>query len=177
MTGLKDACAWHVPGLSVALFRIGFGVLWIQMTLSKAPWRYYEGKQFGWLHGWILREIEYPTFNLYKAFLQSVVLPNFTLFGYLTFFAELAFGVSLLLGAFTVLGGLGGALWQFNIALGSYSVPGEWGWVWFLLIAPQLVFAHARAGRILGIDALLHDRLAPRQTSERAIGQLLLRLT
>jgi hypothetical protein len=75
--------------------------------------------------------------------------------------------VSLLFGLFTVLGGLGGAVWQFNIALGSYSVPGEWGWIWFLLIAPQLVFAGSRAGHTLGIDGLLWRHLSARQSSDR----------
>ena len=177
MSGFKDACAWHVPGFSIAVFRMMFGVLWLDTALSKAPWKFSEGKQFGWLYGWIWQEVKHPTFNFYKAFLESVVLPNFTFFGYMTFFTEIALGISLLLGVFTVLGGIGGALWQVNIALGSFSVPGEWYWVWPLLIAPHLIFAHTRAGRILGIDALLHDRFAPGRTSDRAVGQLLVRLT
>lgn len=177
MGNVKDVCVWHVAGLPVALFRIMFGVLWLEMTLSKAPWRYYQGKQFGWLHGWILKEIEYPTFGFYKAFLESVVLPNFTFFGYMTFLTELALGISLLFGLFTVAGGLGGALWQFNIALGSYSVPGEWGWIWALLIAPHLLFAATRAGRVLGVDGVLQERLAPAETRPGVVGQLLFRLT
>jgi thiosulfate dehydrogenase [quinone] large subunit len=154
-----------------------FGVLWLDLALQKAPWVIQDGQRFGWLYGWIWKEINHPTFDLYKAFLQNVVLPNFTLFGSLTFFTEIALGVSLLLGLFTVLGGIGGALWQLNIALGSYSVPGEWYWIWPLLVAPHLVFAHGRAGRSLGIDRLLRDRLSRGEKRQTPVGQLLLRLT
>jgi thiosulfate dehydrogenase [quinone] large subunit len=163
-------------GVAVALFRIGFGVLWLDMALQKAPWVVSEGRPFGWLYGWIQKEIEHPTFALYKAFLEGVVVPNFTLFGWMTFLAEMAFGLSLLLGLFTVLGGVGGALWQLNIALGAYSVPGEWYWIWFLLIFPHVVFAAARAGRVLGVDGLLVGRAGVTEAPRTGLVQLLLRV-
>src|SRR5215470_15627160 len=106
------------------------------------------------------------TIGFYKAMLEHVVLPHFTFFGYLSFVVELALGVSLLLGLLTVLSGLGGALWQCNIAIGSYAVPTEWGWIWPLLIAPHLVFAFSRAGRSVGVDLFLYHWL-----SKDSIGQ------
>lgn len=159
MSFLREGLTGQVPGLSLGLFRMMFGVLWLDLALQKAPWVIQDGHRFGWLYGWIWQEINHPTLGIYKAFLQTVVLPNFTLFGYLSFFTEIALGLSLLLGLFTVLGGIGGALWQLNIALGSFSVPGEWYWVWPLLITPHLVFAASRAGRIWGIDQVLCGRL------------------
>ena len=166
----------HNPPWSIGLFRMTFGVLWLDLAFQKAPWVITDGQQFGWLYGWIWQEINHPTFNFYKAFLQGVVLPNFTLFGYLSFLTEIALGLSLLLGLFTVLGGLGGALWQLNIALGSFSVPGEWYWIWPLLIVPHLVFAQSRAGRTLGIDQLLSVRLARRTEKTGGIRRLIPRL-
>lgn len=163
----------HGPAWSIGLFRMMFGVLWLDLALQKAPWVIQDGQPFGWLYGWIWQEINHPTFNFYRAFLEGVVLPNFTLFGYLTFFTEIALGLSLLLGLFTVLGGVGGALWQLNIALGSYSVPGEWYWIWLLLIVPHLVFAQSRAGRSLGIDRLLSDRLIRRRERAEGIRRLI----
>jgi thiosulfate dehydrogenase (quinone) large subunit len=167
----------QLPGLSVALFRIGFGVLWLDMALQKAPWVISDGHRFGWLYGWIQKEIDHPTFSFYRTFLQNVVVPNFNFFGAMTFFAEIGLGLSLFLGLFTVLGGVGGALWQFNIALGAYSVPGEWHWIWFLLIAPHVVFAHSRAGRILGIDGFLLNRLSRSAKTQSGVGEFLFRLT
>lgn len=86
-------------------------------------------------------------------------MPNFGLFGLLTFVTEIALGLGLLLGLLTRLAGLGGALWQVNIALGAFSVPGEWYWIWALLILPQGVFAACGAGRALGLDAVIRRRL------------------
>ena len=166
-----------LPGLAVGLFRLMFGVLWLDAALQKAPWVIQDGQRFGWLYGWLWKEINHPTFGVYKAFLESVVLPHFTLFGYLSFFAEVTIGLSLLLGLCTVLGGVGGALWQFNIALGSYSVPGEWYWIWPLLIAPHLVFAHSRAGRSVGLDLILRQWLLRGEKASTKSGRLLLRLT
>jgi len=85
----------------------------------------------------------------------------------------MAFGLSLFLGLFTVLGGISGGLFQVNIMLGAYSVPGEWYWIWFLLIAPHFVFAHSRAGRRLGIDRLLHDRFVKGEVEGRGIRKVL----
>jgi len=151
-----------------------FGMLWLDAALQKAPWVINaQGQRFGWLSNWIWTEIQHPTFAFYKAFLEHVVFPNFTFFGYLAFFTELALGLSLLFGVCTVLGGLGGALWQCNIALGSFSVPGEWYWIWPLLIAPHLVFAHSRAGRSVGLDLFLQRWLAQAPQGQRGFGRFL----
>jgi thiosulfate dehydrogenase [quinone] large subunit len=177
MSILQEELRQPLPGLSVGLFRLMFGVLWLDAALQKAPWIIQDGRRFGWLYGWIWKEINHPTFGIYKAFLESVVLPNFNLFGYLSFFVEVAIGLSLLLGLFTVLSGIGGALWQFNIALGSYSVPGEWYWLWPLLIAPHLVFAHSRAGRSIGLDLMLRRWLQDGRNAATKLGHLALRVT
>jgi hypothetical protein len=63
-----------------------------------------------------------------------------------------------------------------NIAMGGYSVPGEWYWLWMLLIVPQIVFAHSRAGRVLGVDQILHRRFVDGMEQRRGgLGQLVLR--
>src|SRR5262245_38157635 len=79
-------------------------------------------------------------------------------------------GVSLLVGLLTVLSGIGGALWQCNIALGSYAVPGEWGWQWPLLIAPHLVFAFSHAGRSVGVDLSCTTGLPRTPQAKQALG-------
>jgi hypothetical protein len=168
-----------LPGLSLGLFRIMFGILWLDAALQKAPWVINaQGNRFGWLSNWIWQEIQHPTFDLYKQFLETVVFPNSTLnpfFGYMSFFVEMALGLSILCGALTVLSGIGGALWQFNIAIGSFSVPGEWYWIWPLLIAPHLVFAHSRAGRVVGLDLFLRPWLARDAWGQTGLGRFLLR--
>jgi hypothetical protein len=166
----------QLPGLSVGLLRLMFGILWLDAALQKAPWVINaQGQRFGWLSNWIWQEMQYPTFGFYKTLLENVVWPNFTFFGAMSFVVEMALGVSLLLGVCTVLSGLGGALWQFNIALGSYSVPGEWYWLWPLLIAPHLVFALSRAGRSVGLDLFLSQWLAQAPIGQTGIGRFLRR--
>lgn len=147
----------ELPGWPLALFRIAYGLLYLDMALQKAPWVGY-----GWLRGFIEREIESPAFAWYAAFLRDVVLPNFALFAFQTFAIELALGVALLLGALTRLAGLAGFLWQAQIAMGAFNVPGEWYWIWPLLTLPLFCFAFAGAGRVIGLDAWLEPALGRR---------------
>ena len=48
----------HVPGWPLALFRIAFGLLYLDMALQKAPWI-----NFGWLKGFIERRSSIPPFR------------------------------------------------------------------------------------------------------------------
>jgi thiosulfate dehydrogenase [quinone] large subunit len=157
-----------LPGWPLALFRIAYGVLFIDMAFQKAPWN-----NFGWLEGFIQKEIANPTFGWYTAFLQHVVLPHFALFGLQTFVIELGLGVALLVGAFTRLAGLAGFLWQVNIALGAFNVPGEWYWVWPLQTLPLFCFAFAGAGRVVGLDHVLGPALRRRATGGQAWARVL----
>jgi hypothetical protein len=152
-----------LPGWPLALFRIAYGVLFLDMAFQKAPWINY-----GWLERFIQKEIANPAFGWYAAFLQHVVLPNFSLFGLQTFVIEFALGVALLFGIFTRLAGIGGFLWQVNIALGAFNVPGEWYWIWPLLTLPLFGFAFAGAGRVLGVDRILEPALRRRAAAGRA---------
>src|SRR5574337_798382 len=144
----------RVPGWPLALFRIGFGLLYLDMALQKAPWR-----DFGWLRGFVENEIAHPTLPAVASFLQNVVLANFASFGWMTFLVEMALGVGLLWGLFTRLAGVAGFLWQVNIALQAFNVPGEWYWIWVLLTLPQFCFAFCGAGRVWGLDAWLAPTL------------------
>ena len=143
-----------LPGWPLAVFRIAYGVLFLDMALQKAPWINY-----GWLEGFIQKEIANPSFSWYAAFLQHVVLAHFSLFGLQTFVVELALGVALLFGILTLLAGATGFLWQVNIALGAFNVPGEWYWIWPLLTLPLFCFAFTGAGRIVGADRVLEPAL------------------
>src|SRR5919108_4749277 len=70
--GIRDLAVW------VSLYRIALGVMWLRMALEKAPWIISpEGQPYGWLYGYILKEIEHPTFAFYTAFLKNLVLPYF----------------------------------------------------------------------------------------------------
>ncbi|HEV8639565.1 MAG TPA: TQO small subunit DoxD [Methylomirabilota bacterium] len=151
-----------VPGWPLALFRIAYGLLYLDMALQKAPWI-----DYGWLKGFIEQEIAHPAFGWYAAFLKNVVVPNFPLFGLQTFVVELTLGLALLFGILTRLAGIAGFLWQVNIALGAFNVPGEWYWIWPLLTLPLFCFAFTGAGRILGVDRVLEPALRRRAAAGR----------
>jgi thiosulfate dehydrogenase (quinone) large subunit len=153
--GIRDLALW------VGLYRIALGIMWLQMALQKAPWIIGpEGRPYGWLYGYIWKEINNPTFSFYTELLKNVILPNFNFFGFMTFIVEIAIGVSLVLGLLVpLIGGLGGTLMQVNIMLGSYSIPGEWFWLWPMLIGSHVIFMMGRAGRRLGLDGALSSAL------------------
>jgi len=154
-----------VPGWPLAVFRVAFGLLYLDMAIQKAPWRGY-----GWLEGFIRQEIAHPTFGSVQALLRDVVLPNFGLFGMLTFLMEMALGLALLTGTLTRLAGLAGALWQINIAIQAFNVPHEWYWIWPLLVLPQFTFAACAAGRVFGVDGLLRRRVLTPGDAGRVAG-------
>ncbi len=158
----------RVPGWPLAIFRIAYGLLYLDMALQKAPWI-----DYGWLRGFIEKEIAHPTFGWYAAFLSDVVLPNFGLFAFQTFVVELGLGVLLLFGVLTRLAGAVGFLWQAQIALGAFNVPGEWYWIWPLLTLPLFCFAATGAGRVLGVDAWLEPALARRSAAGAGWARLL----
>jgi hypothetical protein len=168
-TGIRDLALW------VGLYRIALGIMWLQMALQKAPWIIGpEGKPYGWLYGYIWKEINNPTFGFYTELLKNVILPNFNFFGFMTFIVEIAIGLSLVAGLLVpLIGGLGGTLMQVNIMLGSYSIPGEWFWLWPMLIGSHIIFMMGRAGRRLGLDGLLSRSLERSPGAKDKFRQLL----
>lgn len=157
--GIRDLALW------VGLYRIALGFMWFDQALQKAPWVIGpEGKPYGWLYGYIWKEINHPTFGFYAEFLKNIVLPNFQFVGFMTFLGEVTIGISLVLGILVpLIGGLGGTLMQLNIMMGSYSIPGEWFWLWPLLVGSHIVFMMGRAGRRVGFDGLISRTLARSQ--------------
>jgi hypothetical protein len=68
---------------------------------------------------------------------------------------EVLIAVSLMLGLFTRLGALLGALSAVNLYLGLYRIPSEWPWTYGFIILLQIMLFVYHAGRSLGIDAML----------------------
>ena len=156
--------AWEqrVAGLTLALLRMGYGLLW----LKEASWK--KLPDFGMRAGdglwyWTNEMVKYSAAAPHKYFVQHVVIPNFLFFGYMTLATELFIGVSMLLGVFTRLGAFAALFMALNITTGLIRHPGEWPSAYFMLIGYSLLFLSFRAGRRLGIDALLAHRLEAAQ--------------
>ena len=96
-------------------------------------------------------------FPAYKAFLLGTVVPN-QAFAHLTALGEVAVGLSLVLGLFTEVGAVAGALQVIFYGLAvQHMSPGQQGFH-VMLFAMMVAFLFARAGRTWGIDAVLARR-------------------
>ena len=163
------ACLFRYPGqraikhLVTYVLRFFMGCMWWQQTLWKLPPTYTDLPDgSGGLAYWVSKMVQGAAFPLHSDFVQYVVQPNFRLFAPVVYATEVFIGVSLILGVFTRLGGLLGALMAINLWLGLYRTPGEWPWTYFFLIVVQLMFVLRPPGRSLGIDALaIRERTHP----------------
>ncbi len=151
----------HAPLWPLAISRILIGSLWLFSLRWKLPPNFAPSTGVG-LMDWLHLEVQYPAFSWYSEFVETVVIPNFTLFAWIIFLAELATGISLLMGLLTRLGAMAGFLMSINLVIGLLEVPGEWPWSYVMLAMWHGVFVAAAAGRLWGIDALIRrGRLNP----------------
>ncbi|MCP5011159.1 MAG: DoxX family membrane protein, partial [Aestuariibacter sp.] len=121
------------PLWPIAGSRILIGVLWLFSLRWKLPPNFAPATGRG-LIDWLQLEVQHPSFAFYANFVESVVIPNFTLFAWLIFLAELLVGLSLLTGTFTRLGAAIGLLMSINLGIGLLDVPGEWPWSYMMMI-------------------------------------------
>ncbi|MEM7093309.1 MAG: DoxX family membrane protein [Actinomycetota bacterium] len=120
------------PTWPIALARILLGVLWLGSLRWKLPPDFESDGETS-LRQWLELEVEHAAFGVYGDIIDSVVLPNFTLFAWLVFLAELVVGLALLLGIATRPAALLGLLMSLNLLVGLLDVPGEWPWAYVLM--------------------------------------------
>ena len=147
----------RAPLWPIALARIAIGGLWLLSLRWKLPPDFAPDAGRGLLD-YLQLEAQYPAFALYGRFVEAVVIPNFTLFAWLIFLAELLVGLSLLTGTLTRLGAAVGLLMALNLGVGMLAVPNEWPWSYIMLAMFHFIFLITAAGRVLGGDAWLRRR-------------------
>ena len=153
MTSDRD---WATP-LSpyvLAILRIAYGVLWLQQAMWKIP------PDFGMAHGdglyyWTQQMAQYSFLAPHKFFVQSVVLPHFLLFAWMTLLTELFIGFSHLFGIASRLGALAAFAMSTNLLIGLARHPSEWPWSYLVLTGFSLMFLSTHPGRVLGLDGRL----------------------
>jgi uncharacterized membrane protein YphA (DoxX/SURF4 family) len=131
------------------LARFLIGAMWWQQSVWKAP------PEFSGLHYWMEEMVKWASTPLQQWFVKDVVLEHYHFFAPQVYILEVLVAVSLIIGLFTRLGALVGALMACNLWLGLYRSPGEWPWTYFFLIVIQIMFLVQRPGRSLGLDAIL----------------------
>jgi thiosulfate dehydrogenase (quinone) large subunit len=146
----------QAPGYLLTILRIYLGVILLYTVLGKLTAATPFSDE---MLGFINFEIKggRPS-GFYTSFLQSVVIPNATLFSYLIMTAEVIAALGLLLGAFTRVS----ALIALVLFLNYMFTKGRWFWspdsedaaVFFI----ALVLFLGRAGRYFGLDSFLEKR-------------------
>jgi len=155
---LKQALNIQTSLWPIALCRMAIGVLWLFSLRWKLPPDFAPQSGRG-LMDWLLLEVQYPAFEVYARFVESVVIPNFILFAWLIFLAELLVGLSLLSGTLTRLSGVLGLLMSINLGIGLLEAPGEWPWSYAMMAMWHGVFIVSAAGRVWGVDGWLRRRI------------------
>jgi uncharacterized membrane protein YphA (DoxX/SURF4 family) len=149
----EKAPLWPVAGS-----RILIGVLWLFSLRWKLPPDFMPASGLG-LRDWLELEVQHAAFPFYGSLVETVVLPNFTLFAWVIFLAELIVGLSLLTGTLTRYGAFLGLLMSINLGIGLLEVPGEWPWSYMMMAMWHGTFMITAAGRTFGVDSWLRERL------------------
>src|SRR5262249_34306368 len=108
---------------------------------------------------WVQQEIQYPTMAAYKDFLQNVMIPHWTFFGWMTLITETFIAVTLILGLATRLGSLVAIGMAANVTIGILSVPHGGGWPYVMFLPMPTLLLLPDAGRSFGVDAWIAPRL------------------
>jgi uncharacterized membrane protein YphA (DoxX/SURF4 family) len=169
---------WATPlsGYVLGVLRICYGILWLQQTLWKVP------PDFGMVHGdglfyWTKQMAQYSFLPPHKFFVESVVLPHFLLFAWLTLLTELFIGFSHLFGIASRLGALAALAMSTNLLIGLARNPSEWPWSYLMMVGYALLFLSTHPGRVLGLDGRLCEYLGTPRLADRAWASALRRLT
>jgi thiosulfate dehydrogenase (quinone) large subunit len=156
--------------VALAVGRIAVGGYWLYEQHWKLPPDFGlhqpRGLMFAFQQG-----IQYPTLDVYKTFLQDVVVPNFYLFGWLLFVEEVTIGTSLTLGLLTRAGALLGTVQAVNLLLAQGSTP-EGPWIYLAILGANIAVLLTPSNRQLSVDRLL----APKLAESASRGSLLARI-
>jgi thiosulfate dehydrogenase (quinone) large subunit len=169
---------WSTAGtLSVlAVLRISYGLLWLQQTIWKVP-PDFGMRSGGGLYYWTNEMTKYSFLPPHRYFVESVVLPHFLLFAWLTLLTELFIGVSHLVGVVSRLGALVALAMSTNLLIGLARQPTVWPWSYSMLLGYALIFLSTHPGRVLGLDGLLYRRLSAPALADRPWAKALALLT
>ncbi|WP_100444026.1 TQO small subunit DoxD [Glycomyces xiaoerkulensis] len=151
----------------IALARVGVALMWIDNASWKVPPDFGRGDPPRTLYRWTLNGIEYEVFAPWARFLETVVVPNFAVFGWLVLALEASLGAFLLIGLFTRLFALLGIVQSLAIALSALGAPHEWYWAYLLMMLVHLLLFTTAAGRFGGMDGLLRPLWKRRSLAHR----------
>lgn len=160
----------HLTRTLVAGVRIVVALMWIQNLNWKIPPDFGRARHAD-LYEFVNDAVIHPVVPAYSWLVQHVVLPNLSIFGWLTLLTEFGLGVFLLTGLLTRAWALIGIAQSLAITLSVLNTPGEWHWSYFLMVAAHVLLFAVAAGRAGGLDGLLRPawRRSPRRLARWAV--------
>jgi thiosulfate dehydrogenase (quinone) large subunit len=156
--------------LALAGGRIALGAYWLWEQHWKLPPEFGVHDARGLMFSF-QSSIEHPTLDVYKTFLETLVVPNFYIFGWLVFVSETLIGLSLTLGLFTRAGALLGMLQSINLLVAQGATE-EGPWLYVGLIAANLAALLTPSNRRLSLDRRLASKLRASTGRVGTIGRL-----
>jgi thiosulfate dehydrogenase (quinone) large subunit len=154
---ISQAVTERAPLWPIAICRMLIGILWLFSLRWKLPPDFAPDQGRG-LMDWLQLAVQHPASQQYAELVRTVVIPNFTVFAWLVFLAELFVGLALLTGTLTRAAGLLGLAMSLNLLIAMLEVPGEWPWSYLMMAMWHALFVVTGAGRALGVDGWLRRR-------------------
>ncbi len=151
--------------------RILVGLMWLANLHWKVPPEFGEPTNSG-LYKFFDAVTRNSPFAPFTWVVETIVLPNFAVFGWFTLIAETIVAMLLIIGYRTKLAALGGALITVPILLSViyYDRADEWSWAYYLMIGIHLLLLAADAGRHVGLDGVLERAPRDAQRSLLPVG-------
>jgi uncharacterized membrane protein YphA (DoxX/SURF4 family) len=149
--GIGGAPDARRAALVLAGLRIFVGIVWIANLSWKLPPDFGRRQARGLLYSFQLAQ-HWAIVGPLRDLVGSVVIPHFTLFGWLVFAIELAAGVLLLFGLMTRLGAALGTAESVAILLLVGRAPTEWFWGYAMFVLLNVLPLLVPADERLSID-------------------------
>jgi uncharacterized membrane protein YphA (DoxX/SURF4 family) len=143
-------------GIGIAVLRVFFGIVFLSNGLAKfIPSLAHTSIGFlidsNGAKGILTFYAHHNQVGIYRSLVDQVILPNWGFFGPVEGLVEIAVGVLLVLGLFTVLAALVAALLQLHLQFASLF-SNQWVFEYSVEWIPLLVLAAVGAGRWYGLD-------------------------
>lgn len=158
-TPAQSAIDRRSMALIAPILRVTLALVWFQGASWKAP------PDFVALRNFTRFAVSDPVFTPWASFVERIVLPNFTAFGWSVLLVESLLAVFLVLGLFTRLFALIGLGETMAITLSALNAPHEWIWSYLLMLLAHLAVFAMAAGRTGGLDGVLRPVWAARDTA------------
>ncbi len=153
MSNLDEFRASRIRIWPIVVLRVYTGVFFLYHGIGKiARGNFEQG-----LAGFVESRLE-SSFGFFRPFLESVVLPNASVFAFLVSWGELLVGAAMIVGLATRYAAIAGAIMlaSFWFAKGQGIFDGQnHDVIWFVIF---VVLAGLHAGRAIGLDHKLASR-------------------